>query len=85
MGILTTIGLILIGYYLFKVALRVFGPLLLSYAAKKTATHFKQKFDSHKENATAPMADEVILNKKKAKRNKSAEKVGEYIDFEEID
>jgi len=85
MGFLTTIGLILLGFYLFKVVLRVFGPLLLSYAAKKTATHFKQKFDSHNESTTAPTVDEVIVNKKKVKRNKNGEKVGEYIDFEEID
>jgi len=87
MAFLKTILFILLGYYLLKLLARLFAPKILNYAAKKTESHFKQAFEGfeQQQRQQEEQAGEVIIKKKSAKPRKDGEKVGEYIDFEEID
>ncbi|MGB3152050.1 MAG: DUF4834 family protein [Maribacter sp.] len=87
MVFLRTILIILLVYYLLKILARFFAPKILSYAAKKTESHFKQAFegfDTQSPNHEEKVGD-VIINKKFSKKKDGSEKVGEYIDFEELD
>lgn len=87
MGLLKTILIILLVYYLFKIVARWFGPKLFSYAAKKTEAHFQGKFGdfvNQNKNEEEQIGD-VVIDKKTTKKGNNSQKVGEYIDFEEVD
>lgn len=87
MAFLRTILIILLVYYLLKILAKFFAPKILSYAAKKTESHFKQAFegfDSQTQKQEEKVGD-VIINKKSTKKKDNSDTVGEYIDFEELD
>tara|TARA_R110002051_G_scaffold54224_1_gene101550 strand:- start:2511 stop:2804 length:294 start_codon:yes stop_codon:yes gene_type:complete len=84
MAFLKTILIILLVYYLLKFLVKLFAPKILSYAVKKTESHFKQAFDNEPASDNENIGD-VIINKKTSKKKADSEKVGEYIDFEELD
>jgi hypothetical protein len=84
MVFLKTILIILLVYYLLKFLVKLYAPKILSYAAKKTESHFKQAFDNQ-DAASEEQVGDVIINKKTTKKKADSEKVGEYIDFEELD
>ncbi|WP_339705661.1 DUF4834 family protein [uncultured Kriegella sp.] len=87
MAFLKTILIILLVYYLFKTVVKWFGPKLFSYAAKKTEAHFNEKFGQfvNQNRAEEGQAGDIIIDKKTARKGNSSKKVGEYIDFEEVD
>ncbi|MEP3210287.1 MAG: DUF4834 family protein [Maribacter sp.] len=87
MAFLKTILIIILGYYLFKILARLFAPKILNYAAKKTEAHFKERFGDFANQNTAKeeQVGDVIIDKRPAKKRSTSEKVGDYIDFEEID
>ncbi len=87
MAFLKTILIILLVYYLFKMVAKWFGPKLFSYAAKKTEAHFNEKFGqfTNQNKTEEEQIGDVIIDKKSAQKSNSSKKVGEYIDFEEVD
>lgn len=87
MAFLRTILIILLVYYGLKILVRLFAPKILNYAAKKTESHFKQAFEgfSNQQTDKEEKVGDVIINKKSPKKKDDSEKVGEYIDFEELD
>jgi hypothetical protein len=86
MAFLKTILIILLVYYLFKILVRWFAPKLFGYAAKRAEKHFQETFGAFPGQG---MEDEEHLgkrnNQQKRTNKKASEKVGEYIDFEEIE
>ena len=87
MGFLTTILIILLVYYVFKILIKLFAPKLLNYAGKKAEKHFREKFEGFgaQEQEKTTSEGDIIIDSKTTKKSKSSNKVGEYIDFEEID
>ncbi len=87
MGFLRTILIIVLLYYLLKILGRLFAPQLFRYAAKKTEKHFRERFGGFADFDTAKSNQEgdVIIKEKPSKKSSSNEKVGDYIDFEEIE
>jgi len=87
MAFLKTILIILLVYYLFKILVKMFAPKIFGYAAKKTEEHFKEKFGefTQQNNRQEDRVGDVIIEKKPSKKGGTSEKVGDYIDFEEID
>ncbi len=87
MAFLKTLLVILLVYYLFKFLVRMFAPRIFGYAAKKTEQHFRERFGEFSDfnHTTQEQQGDIIIEKKKARKNDSSQKVGEYIDFEEID
>ncbi len=87
MGFLKTILIILLVYYLFKMVVKMFAPKIFGYAARKTEEHFKEKFGefTQQNKGQEERVGEVIIDKKANKRSTTSEKVGDYIDFEEIE
>ena len=74
-------------FYLFKILAKIFAPKILNYAAKKTEAHFKEKFGEFANQNTSQeeQVGDVIIDKRPAKKDGTSDKVGDYIDFEEID
>ncbi|MBD0849747.1 DUF4834 family protein [Maribacter arenosus] len=87
MAFLKTILIILLVYYLLKILVKWFGPKLFSYAAKKTEERFRENFGgfNNQQHTHEEKIGDVIIDKKPPKRNASSKKVGEYIEFEELD
>jgi len=87
MAFLKTIFIVLLVYYLLKMVLRMFAPKIMGYAAKKTEQHFKERFGefSNAKQGHQKQEGEITIEKKNKNTSGSKGKVGEYIDFEEID
>ena len=87
MGLLRTILYILLVYYLFKILSKWFAPKLFRYAAKKTEAHFKGQFGNFAQEPTPSKQNEgeVSFDNKNTPKSNPSKKVGEYIDFEEIE
>ena len=86
MGVLRTLLWILLGYYALKLLARLLRPWFHAYARKKTEEMFRQAASgaSSKEDPESRVG-EVTIDKKPAERKASGKKVGEYIEFEEIE
>lgn len=88
MAFLKTVLIIGMVYYLFKILAKMFAPKIINYAAKKTEAHFKEQFgqfNQQSQTQNEEQVGDVIIEKKPTKKSSSSEKVGDYIDFEEID
>lgn len=73
-GFLRTFAIIILCYYLFKFAVRIFAPILMQKAVNKMQDKMQQQFKQQQDN-TAQTNKNIPKEKKK---------VGEYIDYEEI-
>ncbi|MEE1963313.1 protein of unknown function [Flagellimonas taeanensis] len=86
MVLLQTILIIILVYLGLKLLLKWLAPRLLNYAIKKTSERFGQQFGGHQDfgGGRTQQGDTTTVKKPFRKSNPS-KKVGEYIDFEEID
>lgn len=93
MQLLRTIAFIIIFYYLFKFLARIFGPYLFRYASRKAQEKYQGqqgRYTQGKRKQQMKEEGEVVIDTppesvRKRKTSKSGKKIGEYIDFEEID
>lgn len=83
-GFLRTLLLIVVLYYVFRFVVKYLFPLLIYKAAKKAEQNFQQRqqdfYNQHTNHYTKSTKQTKESGKPKEKK-----KVGEYIDFEEID
>ena len=85
-GVLRTLLIILLVYYVIKIVSRIFGPALVKYAAKKASERFGGQFNSHQDRQKEPSKKEGEVTIDKIPNTKTSNKdVGEYVDYEEID
>ena len=85
MVLIQTILLLILVYYAIKLLARWLAPKLFGYAMKKTQERFGGQFtqqnyrndNNHKEGETSVFT-------RPSRKSKPSKKVGEYIDFEEI-
>jgi len=87
MGLLRTIAIILAVYFAIRLLLHWLAPKLFGYAAKKAEAHFREAYGPKQEDHAREKehAKNIIVDKKYQKRKKDPKKVGEYIEFEEIE
>jgi hypothetical protein len=90
MGLLRTILIILLVYFGFKILARLFAPLLLKFVAKKAEEKFGDQFGgfqnpNQQRQEQKQKEGETIIDKMPNINSSSNQKVGEYIDYEEID
>jgi hypothetical protein len=81
-GVFRTILIILVIYYVVKVLSRIFAPLLFKYVAKKAGQRFGGQYNT--KNEPERKEGEVTIDKVPNTKS-SNKKVGDYIDYEEID
>ena len=80
-----TIFIIVLIYYLFRFAFKLFAPFLIKKAVSKVSENFQkqqQAYQNQNNHQTQQPDFESELRQNKIPKEKK--KVGEYIDFEEI-
>lgn len=90
MGLLRTILIILLVYFGFKILARLFAPLLIRFVAKKAEQKFGEQFGGFKNpnqqrQEQKQKEGETVIDKMPNQNKKSNDKVGEYVDYEEVD
>ncbi|WP_417360274.1 DUF4834 family protein [Galbibacter sp.] len=90
MQLIRTILIIILVYYGFKILSRLFAPYLMKYASKKMGEKFEQQYKAQQQqnqrNTSKYKEGETVIDKKPQSSNSnSSNKVGEYIEFEEIE
>lgn len=74
-------------YYIFKFLARLFLPLLVKKAVEKAGESF-QKHHQYSQDTTWKKTqnnDEIIYKETSTKNPRETKKVGDYVDYEEID
>lgn len=86
-GFIKTLFYILAFYYIFKFLVKLFLPFLLKKVVQKAGENFQQQQQRSQSTSwdKSQMNDEVIFNTKNDKNPRETKKVGEYVDYEEID
>lgn len=84
-GFLRTILVILLVWYGVKILLKIFAPYLVRYMSKKMQERFGGQFQQQQQQQNGPKEGETVIDKIPQQRQTSDKKVGEYIDYEEID
>jgi len=85
MGFLRTILIILLVYYGVKILVRFFTPYLVRYMSGKVKERFGGQFQQQTNQKPPQNEGETVIDKVPRSSKNSNEKVGEYVDFEEID
>jgi hypothetical protein len=87
-GLLRTIVWVIAFYYIFKFLARIFLPVLVKKAVEKAGENFQRQQQYSQDNSwqkNQPKRDEIIIDTANAKNPRETKKVGDYVDYEEID
>lgn len=86
-GFIRTIFYIIAFYYIFRFLARLFLPLLLKKVVEKAGENFQQQQQRYQQgNWNQSQAnDEIIYNTSNTKNPRETKKVGDYVDYEEIE
>ncbi|WLD22584.1 DUF4834 family protein [Flavobacterium dauae] len=86
MRFINTILIIVLVYYLFKFAFKLFAPYLLNKAVSKVSENFQKQQQAYQnQNSQQTQQPNFETELKQNKIPKERKKVGEYIDFEEVE
>ena len=86
MVVLQTILIVVLVYYALKLLAKWLMPRILNYAVKKTQERFSAQFGNAQDFSKRHSKEgETTVSKKPMRTSNPSKKVGEYIDFEEID
>lgn len=85
MGLLRTIAIILIIYYVFKFLARLFAPYLMKRMVNKMQEKASQQYNSNHQHKSTVREGETVIDKAPQNMKEGNKNVGEYVDFEEID
>ncbi len=78
------LAIIFLTYFFFKYTIRLLAPFLIKRFANKMQDKFRQEFNQQHKNNDSKEGEVTIENKKKSSNSKT-DKVGDYVDFEEVD
>ena len=84
-GLLETIMYIIVIYYVIKFLSRLFLPVIVNNVVQKAEESFRQHYNQQHKNYHSHNQDEIIYDTQKSTKPRETKKVGEYVDFEEID
>jgi hypothetical protein len=86
-GFVKTIFYILMFYYVFKFLAKLLLPLLVKKVVQKAGENFQQQQQYAQNNSweKTNTKDEIIYTTANTKNPKETKKVGDYVDYEEID
>lgn len=75
-------------YYIFKFLARLFLPLLVKKVVEKAGQNFQQQQQQYNQQSTwrrTSNSDEIIIDTANSKNPRETKKVGDYVDYEEIE
>ncbi|TXE17279.1 DUF4834 family protein [Psychroserpens burtonensis] len=86
-GFVRTILIIVLVYYAIKISTRLFAPYLMRYMSKKMQQKFEGQFGQQHQQRPEPKQKEgeTVIDKIPNRDSSSNNKVGEYIDYEDVD
>ena len=85
-GFFKTICYILAFYYIFKFLARLFLPIMVKKVVEKAGANFQQQYHSQtQQQNTSSGQDEIIYDTAQQSKPRETKKVGEYVDYEELD
>ena len=86
-GIIKTIFYILVFYYIFKFLARLFLPVIVKKVVQKAGENFQKQQQNAQGNSwqKTPNNDEIIIDTANAKKSREIKKVGDYVDYEELE
>ncbi|MBF2708055.1 DUF4834 family protein [Flavobacterium soyangense] len=86
-GLIRDIFYIMIFYYVFKFFAKLFFPIVVKKVVEKASENFQKQQQNAQGNSwqKTPNNDEIIINTANAKKSRETKKVGDYVDYEEID
>jgi hypothetical protein len=85
-GFIKIVFYILTFYYVFKLLAKLFLPLIVKKVVQKAGENFQQQQRSQATSRDKTQSqDEVIFNTKNDRNPRETKKVGEYVDYEELD
>jgi hypothetical protein len=87
-GFIKALFYMLAFYYIFKFLAKLFLPLLVKKVVQKAGQNFQQQQQQYSQDNSwqkTQNKDEVIYNTANAKNPRETKKVGDYVDYEEID
>lgn len=85
-GVIKTLIYVIASYYIIKFLAKLFLPLLVKKVVEKTTENFqKQQQAGGNSWQKTQNNDEVIVNSSTSKKPRETKKVGEYVDYEELD
>ena len=86
-GFVKTIFYIIMFYYVFRFLAKLLLPLVVKKVVQKAGENFQQQQQYAQNNAweKSNTRDEIIYNTANSKNPKETKKVGDYVEYEEID
>ncbi|MBF4516459.1 DUF4834 family protein [Flavobacterium sp. ANB] len=86
-GLIKAIFYMLAFYYIFKFLARIFLPVLVKKTVEKAGENFSRQQQYTQDNSWQKTRnnDEIIINTANAKNPRETKKIGDYVDYEEID
>lgn len=88
-NLIKTIMWIIAFYYIFKFLARIFLPVLVKKVVQKAGENYsrQQQYGQHNpwQNTRDNNNDEIIIDTTNAKKSRETKKIGDYVDYEEID
>lgn len=87
MTFLKTILIVLLVYLALKFLIKLLTPYLLRYISKKAGQKFEQFFGNNPNASPTQKQNEgsITIDKMPPEHASSGKKVGEYVDYEEVD
>jgi DNA integrity scanning protein DisA with diadenylate cyclase activity len=83
-GFIKTLFYIILFYYAIKFIARIFLPILVKKAVDKAGENFQNQYNRQQQQQNRP-SDNIVVDTSKAAKPRETKKVGEYVDYEEID
>ncbi len=86
-GFIKTIIYIVAIFYIVKFLARLFLPVLVKKVVQKAGENFQKQQQNAQDNSweRKPNNDEIIIDVSNAKKSRETKKVGDYVDYEEIE
>ena len=85
-GFLETLCYIIAFYYIFKFLARLFLPMMVKKVVEKAGANFQQQYQSYADQQQQTSSkDEIIYDTAKSTKPHETKKVGEYVDYEELE
>lgn len=85
MTFLKTILIVLLVYFGLKFLIKLATPYLMRYISKKAGQQFEQFFGNSPNANPQEKEGSITIDKNPTHNARSSKKVGEYVEFEEVD
>ncbi len=84
-GFIRTVLIIVAVWYAFKILMRLLAPYLMRKVVQKAESNFRQQYEQQFGNTQNQNTNSQHKDSSKEQPLRSTKKVGEYIDYEEIE